>query len=266
MSNEADLLMCVSFQGMWTMEMAQQFPDCEVVGIDYEQATLPSLADSLKNLRFHNVVIHEGCTGFEDFEDNSADYIMMRDVWMVNSPAHRWAETLSEVYRVLKPGGWVELYEQELEVQHPGPNLFLADHWYGEIFANCGVERNITDQLGEYLKHAGFIDVDERALELPLGEWSSIPGIKQRKRSFIMIVLILFSSALKQTGYLNKDLMVRRFRNNIPLMCEFNNLSPDHVKRVVEKAFAECDEHKSCMRWFYYASQKPLPPTTAVTS
>lgn len=185
--------MHVSYLGMWTMEMAQQFPDCQVVGIDYEQATLPSLAESLKNLRFHNVVIHEGCTGLEDFEDNSADYIMMRDVWMVNSPAYRWEETLSHVYRVLKPGGWVELYEQELEVHHPGPSLFLADRWYGEIFSKCGIDRDITDRLGEYLEQAGFIDIDERAMDLPLGEWSTIPGKKTKKRD-LMILIVHYST------------------------------------------------------------------------
>lgn len=57
-------------------------------------------------------MIHQGKTGLESFHDNTVDFIMMRDVWLVNSPASKWTLILQEIYRILKPGGFIEIYEQ----------------------------------------------------------------------------------------------------------------------------------------------------------
>lgn len=63
--------------------------------------------------------MHEGHTGLESFEDNVADHVMMRDVWLVNSPEHKWLDVLRQVHRVLKPGGCIEIYEQGNNLSHP---------------------------------------------------------------------------------------------------------------------------------------------------
>lgn len=97
---------------VWDVELAFEFPNAKVVGIDYESATVSSLTDTVKNFTFHNALIHEGQTGLEKFKDNTVDYIMMRDVWLVNSPASKWTRILTEIHRILKPGGYIEIYEQ----------------------------------------------------------------------------------------------------------------------------------------------------------
>lgn len=37
---------------------------------------------------------------------------MMRDVWIFNTPNSKWKTLLNEVQRVLKPGGYIEIFEQ----------------------------------------------------------------------------------------------------------------------------------------------------------
>ena len=62
---------------------------------------------------------------------------------------------------------------------------------------------------------------------------------------------------MKETGYLFKDLMIRRFRTIAPWLCEFNNITLDDINENVEKWAVECEEYKASMRWRYWAAQKP---------
>lgn len=97
--------------GLWDMEMASLFPESHVVGVDFKEATLSNLQYSRPNLEFRHVVIHDHYTGLESFESNSVDYIMMRDIWFINAPVSKWDVVLEDAFRILKPGGWIELSE-----------------------------------------------------------------------------------------------------------------------------------------------------------
>lgn len=83
-----------------------------MVGIDYESATVSSITGTVKNFSFQNAMIHLGETGLKKFKDNQVDYIVMRDVYLVNSPVTKWVSLFKEIYRILKPGGYIEIYEQ----------------------------------------------------------------------------------------------------------------------------------------------------------
>ncbi|KAI8143645.1 S-adenosyl-L-methionine-dependent methyltransferase [Fennellomyces sp. T-0311] len=225
--------------GIWAMEMAQQFPHSQVIGMDFQSATLSSLGRSLSNLSFKNIIVGQGTTGLETLQDNTVDYLMMRDVWLVNSPGYKWLETLVQVFRVLKPGGWVEVYEQDLLVRSPGPHLAVSNQWYKHLFEAVGIKHHLIDEISSFFPKIGFTALDEREVELPLGEWPTVP-------------------AMKETGYLFKDLMIRRFRTIAPWLCEFNNITLNDINDNVEKWAAECEEYKASMCWRYWAAQKPL--------
>lgn len=164
---------------MWNVEMAQEFPDCKVIGIDYQNAIMcNNMATEFDNLYFHYALPRHGTTGLEFLDDNSVDLLMIRDVWMVNSPGFKWLDVMEQAHRVLKPGGHVESFEQELAVQSPGAHFYMVDQWAGEFFKRIGIDRDITKRIGYYMKRAGLINIHESTIELPLGEWSSVPGKK----------------------------------------------------------------------------------------
>jgi ubiquinone/menaquinone biosynthesis C-methylase UbiE len=94
------------------MEMAARFPEAKIVGVDFKEATLSNLQHGFPNLEFKFTVIHDTTTGLELFEDNSVDMIMMRDTWLINSPSFKWSNILKEAFRILKPGGYIEIEEQ----------------------------------------------------------------------------------------------------------------------------------------------------------
>jgi ubiquinone/menaquinone biosynthesis C-methylase UbiE len=93
------------------MEMAALFPNAKVIGVDYKEATLSNLLHGIPNLEFRFAVIHDAYTGLESFRDNSVDFVILRDTWLMNAPVWKWDNLLKAVYRILKPGGWIEIEE-----------------------------------------------------------------------------------------------------------------------------------------------------------
>ncbi|KAG2235256.1 hypothetical protein INT48_004723 [Thamnidium elegans] len=159
--------------GLWDMEMAALFPESQVVGVDFKEATLSNLQYDIPNLEFRHVVIYDNYTGLESFETNTVDYIMMRDVWFINAPVSKWKVVLEESFRILKPGGWIELSEHSLSVQSPGPCSKKLDACFQTFFLDAGIDMDIESKLGQYLACTGFIEIDEQAVSIPLGEWPS---------------------------------------------------------------------------------------------
>lgn len=96
------------------MEMAALYPNAKIIGIDFEDAMLSNIHHSISNLEFRPAIIHDEVTGLETFDDNSVDYIMLRDVWLMNAPASRWGNLLNQALRILKPGGSIELTEHSI--------------------------------------------------------------------------------------------------------------------------------------------------------
>ncbi|RUS29500.1 S-adenosyl-L-methionine-dependent methyltransferase, partial [Jimgerdemannia flammicorona] len=111
--------------GCWTMDMANDFPDSHFVGVDVTDL-FPK--DGLKsNCTFAKANTLEGLP----FEDGTFDYTFQRFMFLAFTPAD-WAKVISELVRVTKSGGWVELVESDCNLQETPPsylefqNAFIA--------------------------------------------------------------------------------------------------------------------------------------------
>ena len=93
--------------GTWTMEMATQFPHAHFIGVD-KQASFPHDIKP-KNCHFKLFDINQSTVKLP-FLDQSVDYIFQRDLnWDLSETT--WLPLVREFFRVLKPGGWIELVE-----------------------------------------------------------------------------------------------------------------------------------------------------------
>lgn len=103
-------------------EMSTQFPRSIFIGIDimedYPKQVKP------KNCHFRK------CNAVGDqlpFPDNSIGFVFQRDLnWGLQ--ASDWTRLIKEYHRVLKPGGWIELVEPDIETQQSaGKERILYD-------------------------------------------------------------------------------------------------------------------------------------------
>lgn len=93
--------------GTWTMEMATQFPHVHFIGVD-KQAYFPHDIKP-KNCHFKLFDINQSMVKLP-FLDQSVDYIFQRDLnWDLSEAT--WLPLVREFFRILKPGGWIELVE-----------------------------------------------------------------------------------------------------------------------------------------------------------
>ncbi|KAI0458710.1 hypothetical protein F5B21DRAFT_528431 [Xylaria acuta] len=89
----------------------------------------------------------------------------------------RWTGYIRDIFRSLRPGGWVQMVEIDFNAQ--SDNGALADNsalrqWsqtYLFAMEQCKNPR-APRRLGGWLRNAGFTDVDERMIPLPMCAWS----------------------------------------------------------------------------------------------
>jgi SAM-dependent methyltransferase len=143
--------------GIWAIDFADEYPDCQVVGTDISPIQ-PTWVPP--NCRFEI----EDATKPWTFAPESFDFIHMR--YMYGSVAD-WDALFAEMYRATKPGGWVETmepssqFESENNTVVPGTALY---EW-GKVFYEAGRKSGRTFSVVEDgiqekgLTAAGFVDV-----------------------------------------------------------------------------------------------------------
>ncbi|GAN11017.1 type 11 methyltransferase [Mucor ambiguus] len=224
--------------GLWDMEMAALFPDAKVIGVDYKEATLSNLLHGIPNLEFRFAVIHDTYTGLESFEDDSVDFVILRDTWLMNAPVWKWDNLFKAIYRILKPGGWIEVEEHSLVVDSEGPCSRKLHAWFDVFFNEIQVDRNIAKKLGGHLVRAGFVDINKQSITIPLGEWCS-------------------TESLRETGFLFKDLIERRVRVLSKWICQLNNLDMKYMNETITIVMdEEIDQYHSSIDWISYTARK----------
>src|SRR5258708_892443 len=89
--------------GRWCIEMAQAFPMAHVHGLDVDEPP-PGALQAPPNYRFvqSNVLEHL------PFADAWSDFTHQR-LLVAAIPTAQWPQVVSELVRITRPGGWVEL-------------------------------------------------------------------------------------------------------------------------------------------------------------
>ncbi|RUP46420.1 hypothetical protein BC936DRAFT_146984 [Jimgerdemannia flammicorona] len=136
--------------GCWTMDMANDFPNSHFVGVDVTDV-FPK--DGLKrNCTFVKANTLEGLP----FEDDTFDYVFQ----VLTFTTADWPKAISELVRVTKPGGWVELVETDCKLER----IPLYYHKFGNAFIAQtrarGFDLDFIQKLGSVLGGL-LVDIDE---------------------------------------------------------------------------------------------------------
>ncbi|GAB1318836.1 hypothetical protein MFIFM68171_09046 [Madurella fahalii] len=167
------ILECGSGSGAWAMEVAEQYPECEVIGIDVYPYPIPE--DIPPNLDFQVDDLNSPST----FPSNYFDLVHSR-MMAGGIHADRWANYLSDILRVLRPGGWCQMVEIYFNAQSDNGTL-TSNHalqvWSQSYLQSMQPAKDPRAplRLQSWMTQAGFVEVESRLLTLPLSGWSSNP-------------------------------------------------------------------------------------------
>ncbi len=177
--NPRDILDVGCGTGRWAMELAQEFPRANVIGVDVAPPPAEDGAASTPgaDARPTNYVFVQGNVLERlPFADNSFDFVHQRLLTLA-VPGRRWPSVVQELLRVTRPGGWVELIEGGDNFS--GSQAMEAiTNWGQQLLQRRGIDSSMAAQIGPLLTAAGAVDVTARIVQLPLGKHGGRLGAK----------------------------------------------------------------------------------------
>ncbi|PUU77958.1 S-adenosyl-L-methionine-dependent methyltransferase [Tuber borchii] len=225
--------------GIWAMDMADKFPDAEVIGTDLSPIQ-PEWVPP--NVHFEIDDAESPWT----YPENFFDFIHVRCLFGAISD---WPALLKRCYNHLAPGGWIEVVECKLPYDCDDGTLTKDSYQYRwceytiEGGQKSGRPFDITDDVYGWLGLAGFTDLQERNLRAPIGPWPKDPIEKEIGKYNLLNLLEGmdgFTTALL-TRYLEwKPIEVQAF---------YGNLRNEMTSPKIHSYFKQ----------YYWIGQKPIP-------
>ncbi|KAH8173327.1 methyltransferase domain-containing protein [Sarocladium implicatum] len=165
------ILDCGCGGGHWAVAVAQQYPQSEILAIDISPHMMPD--DAPDNLVLQVDDLNKRFT----FPHNHFDVIHSQMV-AGGIHANRWQSYIRDMYRALRPGGWCQMVEIYFNAQSDNGSL-SRDHalsrWSRQYLDGLHPYKNPRAplQLSNWMRNAGFTEVDTRLIPLPMCGWSS---------------------------------------------------------------------------------------------
>ncbi|KAK3398637.1 S-adenosyl-L-methionine-dependent methyltransferase, partial [Sordaria brevicollis] len=163
------ILDCGSGSASWAIEVAEKHPDCEVIGLDIYPYPMPE--DLPGNLELQIDDLNNPST----FPSNHFDLVHSR-LMAGGIHADRWVNYLTDVFRILRPGGWCQMVEIYFNAQ--SDNGTLTDNhalqvWSQSYMRSVEPYKNARAplRLHQMLTEVGFVEVETRLVTLPLCGW-----------------------------------------------------------------------------------------------
>lgn len=153
--------------GRWAMELAAEFPDANVIGVDIAPPPITDNAPSGVPAAFNYTFVQANVLGALPFADNTFDFVHQRYL-ILAIPAGRWPRVVSELLRVTRPGGWIELIETEPPSGAPAINQLAA--WGKLLVSKRGIDMGMAGQIAPLLTAAGATQVTARTYTIPVGK------------------------------------------------------------------------------------------------
>lgn len=165
--------------GIWGHEIAQAFPLARVYGLDLEPPQTVSLAAPALSVPDNYHFIQGNVLKGLPFPDNMFDYVHQRLLFL-GVPQNSWPAVISELLRVTRPGGWVEIYEADILFPDAGPATRELNSWTTRFMTMRGVDTTQMRQLGNLLRQQGLLNVTAHTFEVPLGNWDRLGQLLEK--------------------------------------------------------------------------------------
>ncbi len=193
--------------GRWVSEMAQQFPDADVIGIDIEPPTLSGKL--LKNVKFVQGNILQGLP----FPDRSFDYVHQRLLFF-GIPSTKWMPVIQDLIRITRVGGWVELVEADASLGNGGQVGKELFQYMIQTATSRGIDPSLSSHIADFLSQGGLKNVNMKTVNIPIGHRGGRLGMMAlanlESLSEMMRPLVKGSSGMSDEVYNLKMSQVRK--------------------------------------------------------
>ncbi len=162
--------------GRWPIEMAEQFPNANVVGVDIVPPPTEAERPDRANRRPDNFAFIQGniLQGLP-FANNTFDFVHMR-LLVFALPASRWQDVANELARVTRPDGWVEWMEGAILLHGGGPAVERLNGYASAAGKGRGIEPMYGYRIGDFLQEAGLTGVQKRQIHIPIHTFAGRVG------------------------------------------------------------------------------------------
>ncbi|ROV96691.1 hypothetical protein VSDG_05536 [Cytospora chrysosperma] len=162
--------------GIWAIEMGDQFPSANVLGIDLSPIQ-PDWVPS--NVHF---VVDDAESEWL-YPENHFDYVHSRHTVMAIKD---WPKLYKQARTHLKPGAWIEsqeIYHYPISANGTMPPGHPIAQYWGLIkqgLENLGIDFHAAagGKIGNMMRDAGFENIHERVFHVPIGTWAKHPNLK----------------------------------------------------------------------------------------
>ncbi|KAI7864740.1 S-adenosyl-L-methionine-dependent methyltransferase [Spinellus fusiger] len=211
----------------WTLDMAKAYDRSEFYGFDICALFPEDIKPANTHLQLANV------TQRLPFPDNHFDFIHQR-LLILGLTKSDWTKALEELYRVAKPGGWIEFKEPEAYLDNEGPLTNKIHQASTVMLQQYDLNGSISTEMESFLTQLGLENVTSKCVTVPINHSGKVGQ--------------LFWENYKE-AYLTLN----------PQMSEFGTAQlTNDFPAYIESCGVECRELKSQWRWHVIYGQKPM--------
>ncbi|PSN75231.1 S-adenosyl-L-methionine-dependent methyltransferase [Corynespora cassiicola Philippines] len=161
--------------GIWAIDAGEEFPSATITAIDLSPIQ-PTWVPP--NVKFEIDDAEETWT----WQENFFDLVHMRTM---TGCIRNWDRLFEQAYKHTKPGGYIELQEMDYwgviapSSSNPGTSFMQWCEAQGAAARKAGHNlRTSSEVLTNYLKTAGFIDIQVLEFKLPIGPWAARKNLR----------------------------------------------------------------------------------------
>ncbi|KAI0143692.1 S-adenosyl-L-methionine-dependent methyltransferase [Xylariaceae sp. FL1272] len=168
--------------GTWLIDFRSQLPSPEtatLVGTDISSARFPLASKIPENISFQ---IQDMFQPWPEELHNRFDFVHQR--LLLAGSGTKGSEVVAELFKVVAPGGWVQLIESTRNVgadDGPAMHQFLA--LLQEMFAFMGTDTAFPDKMEGWARDAGFTNVNTKDFPYYLGAKIENPILRAQSLS-----------------------------------------------------------------------------------
>ncbi|CAB4392148.1 unnamed protein product [Rhizophagus irregularis] len=212
--------------GIWLTELSSEYSNSNFIGIDNNE--IFPIEKVSKNLKFikHNIL-----NGIP-FEDNTFDFIHVRFMIKCFSETEWKTLILPEIFRICKPGGWIEIMDSDTNLYNAGPK---TEGYNRKINSMFGLSKFDMDQLQDIMNI--YQDLGITIMKEKINAWYPFKSQNSDK-------------PFEMTSEILKSLY--------PLMSKVLNLNQENYAKLSKQILEEITKNKTYGKTYRIITQKHL--------